>query len=157
MNWLQRSNAFETIPRRLGPKRANNIRKLFNLEKEDDVRRYVIARTFTNKKGREVRKAPKIQRLITPLMLQHKRARKAHNLANILKQERQRGCRVQEIDRAAFDGPEGSALVPSFEATVDTQEPGPGTGMILRCDIVFFIVVKRNVGEIWKDEFKKIT
>jgi len=75
----------ETVPRRLGPKRANNIRKLFNLEKEDDVRRYVIARTFTNKKGREVRKAPKIQRLITPLMLQRKRARKAHKLANILK------------------------------------------------------------------------
>merc|ERR1712121_347874 len=33
-----------TIPRRLGPKRANNIRKLFNLSKEDDVRQYVLKR-----------------------------------------------------------------------------------------------------------------
>merc|ERR1711957_157786 len=65
------------VPRRLGPKRASNIRKLFNLSKEDDVRQFVIARTFTNKKGKEVRKAPKIQRLVTPLTLQRKRERKA--------------------------------------------------------------------------------
>lgn len=75
----------DNIPRRLGPKRANNIRKLFNLEKEDDVRQYVIARTFTNKKGKEVRKAPKIQRLITPVMLQRKRARKAAKMSSILR------------------------------------------------------------------------
>lgn len=31
-------------PRRLGPKRASKIRKLFNLEKGDDVRKYVIRR-----------------------------------------------------------------------------------------------------------------
>merc|ERR1712179_816030 len=67
----------DQVPRRLGPKRANNIRKLFALSKEDDVRKYVIARSFTNKKGVSVRKAPKIQRLVTPIMLQRKRARKA--------------------------------------------------------------------------------
>merc|ERR1711904_753145 len=50
------------VPRRLGPKRANNIRKLFNLSKEDDVRQYVIRREYTNKKGVTKRKAPKIQR-----------------------------------------------------------------------------------------------
>lgn len=72
-----------TVPRRLGPKRANNIRKLFNLTKEDDVRKFVIARTFTNKKGITVRKAPKIQRLVTPLVLQRKRARKAEQMASI--------------------------------------------------------------------------
>src|ERR1700722_13559146 len=33
-----------SVPRRLGPKRANKIRKLFNLSKEDDVRKYVIRR-----------------------------------------------------------------------------------------------------------------
>ena len=71
------------VPRRLGPKRANNIRKLFNLTKEDDVRKYVIARTFTNKGGKEVRKAPKIQRLVTPLTLQRKRARKAEQMNSI--------------------------------------------------------------------------
>merc|ERR1712079_770070 len=33
-----------TIPRRLGPKRASKIRKLFNLAKEDDVCQYAIKR-----------------------------------------------------------------------------------------------------------------
>ena len=69
------------IPRRLGPKRANKIRKLFNLEKTDDVRGYVIARKVTRKSGKEYRKAPKIQRLITPVVLQRKRARKAAKLS----------------------------------------------------------------------------
>jgi hypothetical protein len=61
----------------LGPKRASKIRKLFNLDKADDVRKCVVKRTFENKKGKKVTKSPKIQRLITPLMLQRKRARKA--------------------------------------------------------------------------------
>lgn len=75
----------DSVPRRLGPKRANNIRKLFNLTKEDDVRQYVIARTFTNKKGMQVRKAPKIQRLVTPLTLQRKRACKAAKMNSVLR------------------------------------------------------------------------
>lgn len=59
------------IPRRLGPKRASKIRKLFNLSKEDDVRTYVIKRPLPQKEGKKQRfKAPKIQRLITPVMLQ---------------------------------------------------------------------------------------
>ena len=36
-----------TVPRRLGPKRASKIRKLFNLAKEDDVRQYVVRRPLT--------------------------------------------------------------------------------------------------------------
>lgn len=36
-----------TVPRRLGPKRASRIRKLFNLSKEDDVRQYVVRRPVT--------------------------------------------------------------------------------------------------------------
>jgi len=64
------------IPRRLGPKRASKIRKLFNLTKEDDVRQYVIKRPLPQKEGKKQRfKAPKIQRLITPNMLQRKRHR----------------------------------------------------------------------------------
>merc|ERR1711904_414421 len=73
------------IPRRLGPKRANNIRKLFNLSKEDDVRKYVIRRAFTSKKGKSRNKAPKIQRLVTPLTLQRKRARKAEKMNSVLR------------------------------------------------------------------------
>lgn len=40
-----------TVPRRLGPKRASKIRKLFNLAKEDDVRQYVVRRPL-NKEGK---------------------------------------------------------------------------------------------------------
>jgi len=67
----------KTIPRRLGPKRASRIRKLFNLSKEDDVRQYVVRRPIpATKEGRKPRSvAPKIQRLVTPLVLQRKRHR----------------------------------------------------------------------------------
>jgi small subunit ribosomal protein S6e len=70
----------KTLPRRLGPKRAGKIRKLFNLSKEDDVRQYVVRRQLPDKgkkSGKPDFKSPKIQRLITPMRLQHKR----HNLA----------------------------------------------------------------------------
>jgi len=67
-----------TIPRRLGPKRASKIRKLFNLKKEDDVRQYVVRRPLPVKEGKKAQtKAPKIQRLVTPLVLQRKRHRLA--------------------------------------------------------------------------------
>ncbi|KAG6384872.1 hypothetical protein SASPL_153691 [Salvia splendens] len=74
-------------PRMRGPKRASKIRKLFNLNKEDDVRKYVntYRRTFTTKAGKEVSKAPKIQRLVTPLTLQRKRARIADKKKRIVK------------------------------------------------------------------------
>jgi len=63
-----------TVPRRLGPKRASKIRKLFNLTKEDDVCQYVIKRPLPLKEGKKQKfKAPKIQRLITPAVLQRKR------------------------------------------------------------------------------------
>lgn len=67
-------------PRRLGPKRASHIRALFNLEKGDDVRKFVISRTFENKKGKTVTKRPKIQRLVTPVTLQRKKRRFALKL-----------------------------------------------------------------------------
>mmetsp|Transcript_70034 Transcript_70034/g.158960 ORF Transcript_70034/g.158960 Transcript_70034/m.158960 type:complete len:235 (-) Transcript_70034:106-810(-) len=59
-------------PRRLGPKRASKIRKLFGLDKKDDVRKFVVRRQCAKKS-----KAPKIQRLITPALLQRKRNQKA--------------------------------------------------------------------------------
>lgn len=63
---------------RLGPKRATRIRKLLDLEKEDDVRRYVVRRQIAGKGDKKgYSKAPKIQRLITPARLQHKRQYKA--------------------------------------------------------------------------------
>merc|ERR1719426_442917 len=61
----------ENKPRRLGPKRAANIRKVFNLTKEDDVRQFVVRREAGKKK-----KAPKVQRLITAQRLQRRRDKK---------------------------------------------------------------------------------
>jgi len=67
----------ETKPRRLGPKRASRIRKLFNLSKDDDVRQYVVRRQINKDGKKPYTKAPKIQRLVTPQRLQHKRQLKA--------------------------------------------------------------------------------
>ncbi|CAF0878656.1 unnamed protein product [Brachionus calyciflorus] len=62
------------VPRVRGPKRANKIRKLFNLTKEDDVRKYVVRKPLKLKEGKKEKfHAPKIQRLITPQRLQRKR------------------------------------------------------------------------------------
>jgi small subunit ribosomal protein S6e len=67
-----------SIPRRLGPKRASKIRKLFALSKDDDVRKYVIRRELAPKGDKKPgNKAPKIQRLVTPIALQRKRHRMA--------------------------------------------------------------------------------
>lgn len=60
------------IPKRLGPKRASKIRKLYNVDKTVDIRPLVIARKF-EKKGKTIVKRPKIQRLVTPVTLQRKR------------------------------------------------------------------------------------
>ncbi|KAI8914851.1 ribosomal protein S6e-domain-containing protein [Powellomyces hirtus] len=74
------------IPKRLGPKRANNIRKMFNLTKEDDVRKYVIRREIPGKGDKKsYTKAPKIQRLVTPRTIQRKRHLKALKVRQSLK------------------------------------------------------------------------
>ena len=64
-----------SVPKPLGPKRANKIRKLFNLSDEDDVRKHLITREFKNKAGKTIQKRPNIQRLVTPVTLKRKEAR----------------------------------------------------------------------------------
>jgi len=60
--------------RRLGPKRATKIRKLFNLKKEDDPRRYVtLYSRKIEKNGKVHYKTPRIQRLVTDVRLRRKR------------------------------------------------------------------------------------
>ena len=61
-----------TVPRRLGPKRVSRIRKLFSLSKEDDVHQYVVQKPVNKEDKKPRTKAPKIQRLVTPRILQHK-------------------------------------------------------------------------------------
>lgn len=57
-------------PRRLGPKRANHIRSLFNLGPEADVTKYVVRRKI---EGKNKSKAPRIQRLVTETRIRRKR------------------------------------------------------------------------------------
>eukprot|EP00216_Chloropicon_sp_CCMP2111_P003458 CAMPEP_0198238930 /NCGR_PEP_ID=MMETSP1446-20131203/4463_1 /TAXON_ID=1461542 ORGANISM="Unidentified sp, Strain CCMP2111" /NCGR_SAMPLE_ID=MMETSP1446 /ASSEMBLY_ACC=CAM_ASM_001112 /LENGTH=245 /DNA_ID=CAMNT_0043921433 /DNA_START=50 /DNA_END=787 /DNA_ORIENTATION=+ len=74
------------LPKLRGPKRASKIRKLFNLSKEDDVRKYVnIYRRTTEKNGKTYSTAPKIQRLVTPTKLQRKRRVAALKKGKIVK------------------------------------------------------------------------
>lgn len=83
------------VPRVRGPKRANKIRKLFNLSKEDDVRKYVVRKPCKVKEGKKEKfKAPKIQRLITPIRLQRKRRQLA------LKKKRADKQKVQSAEYA---------------------------------------------------------
>merc|ERR1711939_153561 len=81
------------VPRRLGPKRANKIRRLFMLPKHSDnlnkkntdnkvkvdrwdVTRYVVRRQTKEKDGKQRFKAPKVQRLITHARLRRKKVYK---------------------------------------------------------------------------------
>jgi len=69
-----------------GPKRANHIRKLWGLTKADDVRQFVSRKKIKDgKNGKPRFKSPKIQRLITPVMLHRKKRR-----INIKKQRREK-------------------------------------------------------------------
>jgi len=62
-------------PSTRGPKRANHIRAVWGLQKGEDVRKYVVRRKVEGKSGKPARfKSPKIQRLITPVVRQRKKA-----------------------------------------------------------------------------------
>jgi hypothetical protein len=76
----------EHTPRSRGPKRANKIRKLYNLGKDDDVRQAAKLHGKTvEKNGKTFTKTVKIQRLVTPTTLQRKRHRAALKKAKIEK------------------------------------------------------------------------
>mmetsp|Transcript_126513 Transcript_126513/g.307475 ORF Transcript_126513/g.307475 Transcript_126513/m.307475 type:complete len:236 (+) Transcript_126513:57-764(+) len=97
------TDAESAQPARLGPKRANNIRKLFNLSKEDNVKEYVIGREVTQKNGKTTTKRPKIQRLVTKTVLARKRlriaakqAQRQKSLAEAAAYEKLRQKRIQE-------------------------------------------------------------
>jgi len=85
------------LPKRLGPKRATKIRKFFNLSKEDDVRKYVVRREVKSSKKEDAKpytKAPKIQRLVTPVRLQRRRHLRSLNRRRMVRQKEQK----QEYD-----------------------------------------------------------
>lgn len=86
-----------TLARRLAPKRASKIRKLYGIAKYEDVRKFVLRRTIEPKltgdpekdkiisEKRPVTKAPKIQRLVTPVRIQRKRKLKKVMIEKIVK------------------------------------------------------------------------
>lgn len=80
-------------PRRLGPKRANYIRKVFALRKKDDVRKYVVRREI-KRKDKTFYKAPKVQRLITEKRLRRKK---------LYKKEIKDGFKRQKDARAKYE------------------------------------------------------
>jgi len=62
------------IPRRLGPKRASKIRKLYGAGADVDVRKLVVRRPISKGEGKKtVFKSPKIQRLVTDTRLRRKK------------------------------------------------------------------------------------
>jgi len=103
----------EKRPRRLGPKRANKIRKLFNLKKDDDVKRYVVRREV-KKEGKKPRvKAPAIQRLITDVRLRRKKIRKVETLK---RRERTQKLKEQyQVLLASLRGKKVPVVVPKVE------------------------------------------
>jgi small subunit ribosomal protein S6e len=67
---------------RLGKKRQNRIIKDFNLEKKDDVKRYVVHRKI-EKGDKTFYKAPKIQRMVTEKRLRRKHVIKRDKIAAV--------------------------------------------------------------------------
>ena len=83
----------EVKPRRLGPKRASGIRKLYGIEKKGEnektsatsvalIKKHAIRRTFKSKanNAKDRKKAPKVQRLVTEARLRRKRIQKEQKI-----------------------------------------------------------------------------
>lgn len=86
------------VPRRLGPKRASHIRKLFGLSKKDDVTKFVVRRQFEHN-GHKRDKAPKIQRLVTHRALCHKRANLAAKKAALENSRKEAAAYKQRLEQ----------------------------------------------------------
>merc|ERR1712031_61224 len=91
---------------RLGPKRANKIRKLWGFDKEDDVTKGVVRRQITTKGGKQYNKAPKIQRLITPQQLQRKRVRVALKRGRAEKNKKEQAAYLALVAQRAKEAKE---------------------------------------------------
>ncbi|CAD7963051.1 unnamed protein product [Amoebophrya sp. A120] len=84
-----------TPAKRLGPKRATKIRKMFGLEKEDDVKKFVVRRAV--KEDGKRTKAPKIQRLVTPQRLQRKRRVRKAIVKKVVENREQKAAYHQRV------------------------------------------------------------
>jgi small subunit ribosomal protein S6e len=90
----------KTLPRRLGPKRASKIRQLFSLRRDDDVRKYVVRRKV-EKAGKKSRfKAPKVQRLITPVVKARRLKKLKTQKASLERSQQERREFLKSVGRA---------------------------------------------------------
>lgn len=106
------------VPRRLGPKRANKIRKLFNIQKHSDnigaknptsikvfprdVCKSIVRRVIKTVNNKTRFKAPKIQRLITPERIYRKKSRRENKYKKAKKAvEAIKAFNKKEADKAA--------------------------------------------------------
>nr|XP_027201344.1 40S ribosomal protein S6-like [Dermatophagoides pteronyssinus] len=80
---------------RLGPKRANHIRKTFDLPKSADVRKFVVRRQINEKTS----KAPKIQRLVTAERLARKQKYRAE-LAERSRRSQEAAAEYKQVIKA---------------------------------------------------------
>merc|ERR1719382_1436521 len=97
-------------PRRLGPKRAANIRKLFNLEKKDNPCKFVVRRDIERAEGKKKKsKAPRIQRLVTPAMLQRKRYFKAQTRKRMEQAKKLKGDYAKRLSEYRHEQKEARA------------------------------------------------
>merc|ERR1712048_643840 len=92
-------------PRRKGPKRATRIRKLFNLSKKDDVRRYVLlyTRTVKTKNDKTIYKRPAIQRLVTDRRLRRKRIYKQEKKERYVQSKKDAEAYHKLVDKVRSD------------------------------------------------------
>lgn len=129
-------------PSTRGPKRASKIRKVYALTKEDDVRQFVVRKVIKGKDGKkDTIKSPKIQRLVTPIVLQHKRRRLAlkkrrtaasqaakaeyTKLVTQLRKERRQAALSKK--RSSKKSEEKTAAAPAKKETTAKKETKPAT------------------------------
>jgi len=87
----------DNIVKRLGPKRASKIRAMFDLSKQDDVRKFVVRReTKEGAKGKMRTKAPKIQRIITQSRLQRKRRVRKSIVDKVIRNREEKSKYIQQ-------------------------------------------------------------
>jgi len=111
-----------TNPRRLGVKRATKIRKLFNLTKDDDVRKYVVKRKITREGKKDSFKAPSIQRLVTPQRLQRKRFMLAGKKARAAKKQDLKDSYAVMLAKLAKEKADAKAAAHDRRRTSSTRQ-----------------------------------
>jgi small subunit ribosomal protein S6e len=80
----------ESKPRPLGPKRVSTIRKLWNLPRDADVRKFVVKRKVSKEGKKDRFKSPVIQRLVTSKIRARRAKKVSVKLAGLKKAAQER-------------------------------------------------------------------